>query len=61
MSDTPLPCPFCGQAPTVISETKLSRVGCDNPQCGVNPVVERFWIVTAIAMWNTRAEKAVSA
>lgn len=61
MSAELLPCPFCGQVPTMIRETdgyKWGAVVC----CITGPEVRTFyksvehWRNEAIAAWNCRAE-----
>jgi hypothetical protein len=58
----PLPCPFCGNNPTIVRALFTSQVKCDSQDCLLNPRVtctcpsdsqdsER----TAIRYWNTRA------
>lgn len=55
-----LPCPFCGQQPTIESwhgggpDKKL--VGCNNDDCDVSPSVTGETASQALARWNERHE-----
>lgn len=64
---TPLPCPFCGEAPEVQPEVVGARVSCINPRCPTDGVAVHDGIdvcddrgsdaykEAAILRWNTRA------
>jgi hypothetical protein len=47
-SREPLPCPFCGSAPSFTSQTAM----CVNDHCGIG------FCVMSPAMWNRRAPLA---
>lgn len=62
----PLPCPFCGNDPTVKiqltesdSKSEMAGVGCLNPHCHVRPKVSSVMGIgeseqSAIRRWNIR-------
>lgn len=54
----PLPCPFCGMAPTVQKwhggGPLKTAVICEDEDCCVNPMVTAPTRYRAIERWNTR-------
>jgi hypothetical protein len=65
----PLPCPFCGSNPQMLSADCLEdkkyeygRIECDNKKCAIKPAVESrnkkgnqaYAYNAAIRRWNTR-------
>lgn len=50
----PLPCPFCGGRPRVVSDGSISYVECQNSDCHSNPSVNAGIIPDAIRCWNIR-------
>ena len=53
-SDNPLPCPFCGEMPTV-TESPDYEVRCENDDCPIAPSTYRYGTrEQAIDDWNRR-------
>lgn len=50
----PLPCPFCGGVPRVVSDGPVAFVECQRTDCPANPSVTSAHIPDAIRQWNQR-------
>jgi hypothetical protein len=60
---TPMPCPFCGEAPDIGAggERAHWNIECLNGGCPVNPHLEEYSKILAVKLWNTRAPDATLA
>jgi hypothetical protein len=55
MSEQLLPCPFCGEAPEIVtSGTGIVTVYCTSPICYISPNVSGYHIDEAAILWNRR-------
>jgi hypothetical protein len=54
-TETPLPCPFCGEEPMVIPQH--GEVECSNIDCNATVYIATDDINKTLKLWNTRASK----
>lgn len=55
MSETLLPCPFCGAAGRLVTGSANCNIGCCGNDCPADPFVAAATAEEVIAQWNTRA------
>lgn len=52
-----LPCPFCGKPPLMLSlsdSDDYGQIGCEHPDCRMQPQTDEASLAGAITAWNTR-------